>query len=91
MVELIELFFLAVVLHAVQFGVRLTVAADDGAGQEGYTRYEQQLQQSSPGEDVIQRGDLRQDGSRPHADEVVRDQTWGRIYQLFNVTMMLFV
>lgn len=81
MVDLFELFALAVGLHAVQFEVRLTVAADDGTGQQGHTCYKQKLQQSSPGEDVVQWRDLRQDGSRPHADEVVGDQTWRKIRQ----------
>lgn len=75
MIELTELFALSVGLNAVQFEARLAVVANDGAGQQGYTRYEQQLQQSSPREDVVKWRDLRQDGSRPHADEVVGDQT----------------
>lgn len=36
----------------------------------------QQLQDSLPREEGIQRGEGGQDGARLHADEIVRDQTW---------------
>lgn len=52
---------------AVLFDQRSRDESHEGDGQE--------LGQSPPGEDVIQRGDLREDGASADADEIVRDQT----------------
>lgn len=64
-----------VAVYAVHPEVSFTVAPDQRSGQQSHEGDGQQLSQRPPGEDVIQRGDLRQDGTRTNADEVVRDQT----------------
>lgn len=56
------------VLLAKFFDERSRNQSDQGNGQ--------QLQDSLPGEEGIQRGEGRQDGARLHADEIVWDQTW---------------
>lgn len=48
---------------------------DQRSGQERHEGDGQKLSQCPPGEDVIQGGDLGQDGARTNTDEVVRDQT----------------
>lgn len=52
------------------------VAPDQRARHQGHEGDGQQLGQSPPGEDVVQGGDVREDGARAHADEVIRDQAW---------------
>lgn len=65
-------------LEAFQFEVSLAVAADEYAREQGHAGDDKQLQQCAPGEDVVQRGDLGQDGARAHTYEVIRDQAWKR-------------
>lgn len=63
-------------VQAVHFEVIPAVALDQRARHQGHEGDGQQLGQSPPGEDVVQGGDVREDGARAHADEVVGDQTW---------------
>ena len=58
------------------------VLFDERSGQQSHEGDGQQLSQRPPGEDVIQGGDLRQDGARTDTDEVVGDQTWRGEQQL---------
>lgn len=60
----------------VQFETPLTEAADEGPGHQGHARDGQQLQQTLPGNQVIERRHLRQHDSRLHADEVVRQEAY---------------
>lgn len=68
----------SVAFHAFHLEVRFTIVFDKRSGDESHERYGQELSQRPPGEDVIQRGDLWEDGPRANTDEVVGDQTWRR-------------
>lgn len=59
----------------VQFEPPLTVAADEGAGQQSHAGDGQQLQQPLPREQVIQRRHFGQHRARLDTDEVVRQET----------------
>lgn len=65
-------------LKAVQFEVFLAVAANEYAREQSHAGNDQKLQQGTPGEDVVQRGDLGQDGARAHTYEVIWDQACKR-------------
>lgn len=67
---------MSVPVHAVHFEVCFAVAFDQSSGDQRHEGDGEELSQRSPGEDVVQSGDLRQDGARTDTDEVVRDQTW---------------
>ena len=60
------------------FETALAVAADQGAGEQGHAGDGQQLEQTLPGEEVVQGRHLGQHGARLHADEVVRQEACGR-------------
>lgn len=64
----------AVAVHAVHLEVSFAVVFDQCSRKESHEGDGQELSQRPPGEDVIQRGDLRQDGPRTNADEVIGDQ-----------------
>lgn len=49
---------------------------DEGSGNQSNQGNGQQLQDSFPGEESIQRSEGGQDGACLHADEVVWNQTW---------------
>lgn len=65
----------SVTVHAVHLQMSFAVTFDERSGDEGHEGDGQELSQRPPGEDIIHGGDLREDGARTNADEVVGDQT----------------
>jgi len=64
----------SICFKAVQVEMPSAVFTDQSSRQQGDTSNKEQFQQHTPGEQVIQRGDMRQHGSRLDADEVVWHQ-----------------
>lgn len=64
-----------ITVQAVHLEVSFAVLFDQRSRDESHEGDGQELGQSPPGEDVIQRGDLREDGASADTDEIVRDQT----------------
>lgn len=61
---------------AIQMEMPSAVFTDQSSRQQGDTSNKEQFQHHTPGEQVIQRGDMRQHWTRLDADEVVRHQAW---------------
>lgn len=71
----------SITVHAVHFEVGFAVLFDQRSRDESHESDGKELGQRPPGEDIIQGGDLQQDGARADTDEVVGDQTWRRKQQ----------
>lgn len=67
---------MSVTVHAVHLQVSFAVSFDERSRDQRHEGDGKELGQCSPGENVIQTGDLGQDGARMDTDEVIRDQTW---------------
>lgn len=72
----VPLDFCTVAVHTIHLEVIFAVSFDERSRYKSHDGDGQELSQRSPGEDVIQRGDLWENGARPNTDEVVGDQTW---------------
>lgn len=66
----------SVAVYAIHLKVAFAVVFDQRSGHESHKGDGEELSQRPPGEYVIQRGDLGEDGSRTNTYEVVGDQTF---------------